>query len=94
MLGETSVDSELCRGDGSGDKLRIGYSTYGARLPPAESGSPAYYLPPSEMLDWTPTVSKGDYTFLGFNPPEPAPTRDKYTTGTGPVPNYPGAPAA
>jgi len=55
---------------------------------------PAYYLPPSGMLDWTPTHSKGDYTFLGFRPPDPPATRDKYTTGTGPVPNYPGAPGS
>jgi hypothetical protein len=57
-------------------------------------GPPAYYLPPSAMLDWTPTVSRGDYTFLGFRPPEPAATRDKYTTGIGPVANYPGAPGS
>ena len=53
-------------------------ANYASVTPPAESacrqpdlGPPAYYLPPSEMLDWIPTVSKGDYTFLGFRPPEP-----------------------
>ncbi|HYT68953.1 MAG TPA: PAN domain-containing protein [Vicinamibacterales bacterium] len=55
---------------------------------------PGYYLPPSAMLDWIPTVSTGDYTLEGFRPPAPAATRDKYTTGTGPVPNYPGAPGS
>ncbi|HLJ30169.1 MAG TPA: PAN domain-containing protein [Candidatus Angelobacter sp.] len=76
-------------------------TNYASVTPPAEPacrqpdlGPPAYYLPPSDMLDWTPTVSKGDYTFLGFRPPEPAATRDKYTTGTGPVDNYPGAPGS
>jgi hypothetical protein len=76
-------------------------TNYASVTPPPEPacrqpslGAPAYWLPPSEMLDWTPTVSKGDYTFLGFRPPEPAATRDKYTTGTGPVPNYPGAPGS
>ena len=76
-------------------------TNYASVTPPPEPacrqpklGPPAYYLPPTEMLDWTPTVSRGDYTFLGFRPPEPAATRDKYTTGTGPVPNYPGAPGS
>jgi pimeloyl-ACP methyl ester carboxylesterase len=76
-------------------------TNYASVVPPPEPacrqpnlGPPAYWLPPSEMLDWTPTVSKGDYPLLGFRPPEPAATRDMYTTGTGPVPGHPGAPGS
>jgi len=75
-------------------------TNYASVTPPPEPGCrqpnlgpPAYYLPPAEMLDWTKTVSKGDYTFLGFRPPDAA-TRDLYTTGTGPVPGHPGAPGS
>jgi hypothetical protein len=35
-------------------------------------GAPAYVIAPRDMLDWTPTQSHGDYTFLGFKPPQPA----------------------
>ena len=57
-------------------------------------GPPSYFLPPSNMLDWTPTVSKGDFTFTGFRPPEPAAIQADYTTGIGPVKGYPGAPGS
>jgi pimeloyl-ACP methyl ester carboxylesterase len=39
---------------------------------PASLGPPDYYIAPSNMLDWTPTESQGDYTIVGFRPPEPA----------------------
>lgn len=35
-------------------------------------GPPNYFIAPSNMLDWTPTQSHGDYTFQGFRPPQPA----------------------
>lgn len=45
--------------------------------PQAVQDGPSYYFPPAAMLDWTPTESKGDYTLLGFRPPQPA-TRQMY----------------
>lgn len=32
---------------------------------------PRYYIASRDMLDWTPTESRGDYTFQGFSPPQP-----------------------
>jgi len=51
-----------------------------------------YILAPSNMLDWTPTQSRGDYTFIGFRPPQPA-TRAMYRSA--PVTGSPqGAPGS
>jgi pimeloyl-ACP methyl ester carboxylesterase len=62
--------------------------------PPPEPCDPpdprGYVIPPPDMLDWTPTKSIGDYTFLGFRPPQPA-TRSMYNS---PSAANPGAPAS
>ena len=47
--------------------------------PQALQEKPFYYFAPADMLDWTPTELKGDYTFLGFRPPQPA-TRQMYAS--------------
>ena len=44
----------------------------GAACAAPKLASPEYIAAPRVMLDWTPTQSRGDYTFLGFRPPEPA----------------------
>jgi pimeloyl-ACP methyl ester carboxylesterase len=49
---------------------------------------PGYFIAPSDMLDWTPTQSKGDYTFLGFRPPQPA-TPAMYNSPSAPNPGAP-----
>src|SRR5262249_51305783 len=49
-----------------------------------------YILAPSEMLDWTPHQSKGDYTAQGFRPPQPA-TRNMYRSRPGDVQGSPGS---
>lgn len=65
-------------------------------LPPEPScsqptlGPPAYFIAPSDMLDWTPTQSHGDYTFLGFRPPQPA-TPAMYNSPPGSIPGAPGS---
>lgn len=53
-----------------------------------ELNPPGYFIPPRDLLDWTPTQSKGDYTFLGFRPPQPA-TPDMYDLPTAPNPGAP-----
>jgi pimeloyl-ACP methyl ester carboxylesterase len=62
--------------------------------PPVEPCSPPdpkdYIVPPRDMLDWTPTKSHGDYTFIGFRPPDPA-TPAMYNSPSAP---HPGAPAS
>jgi hypothetical protein len=50
----------------------------------------AYILAPSNMLDWTPTVSTGDYTMIGFRPPDSA-TRNIYRSKPGDVRGSPGS---
>jgi pimeloyl-ACP methyl ester carboxylesterase len=47
--------------------------------PQALQERPYYYFAPANMLDWTPNQSKGDYTFLGFRPPQSA-TRKMYAS--------------
>jgi len=59
-----------------------------------EIGPPAYFMPPSDMLDWTPTVSQGQWTLQGFRPPEPAADPSMYRTDMTPVNNHPGTPAS
>lgn len=62
--------------------------------PPKEACSkpalnpPAYFIAPRDMLDWTPTQSHGDYTFLGFRPPQPA-TPAMYNSPSAPNPGAP-----
>jgi pimeloyl-ACP methyl ester carboxylesterase len=62
--------------------------------PPKEACSspalnpPGYFIAPRDMLDWTPTQSKGDYTFLGFRPPQPA-TPAMYNSPSAPNPGAP-----
>ncbi|HYL10174.1 MAG TPA: alpha/beta hydrolase [Candidatus Acidoferrales bacterium] len=52
---------------------------------------PDYYIAPRDMLDWTPTQSQGDYTFIGFRPPQPA-TQGMYDSP--PTSNITGAPGS
>ncbi len=51
---------------------------------------PAYSIAPRDMLDWTPTQSRGDYTFLGFRPPSAA-TPAMYDSPPGRVVGAPGS---
>jgi hypothetical protein len=51
---------------------------------------PDYWIAPRDMLDWTPTQSQGDYTLLGFKPPQPA-TRAMYNSPLRSVAGAPGS---
>lgn len=57
----------------------------------SQLGPPDYYIAPGYMLDWTLTQSRGDYTFLGFRPPQPA-TPNMYDSP--PTSNVQGAPGS
>ncbi|HLB86168.1 MAG TPA: alpha/beta hydrolase [Terriglobales bacterium] len=67
-----------------------GTSSEPACIPP-KLGPPDYYICPRDMLDWTPTQSHGDYTFIGFRPPQPA-TPAMYDSP--PTSNIAGAPGS
>jgi pimeloyl-ACP methyl ester carboxylesterase len=51
---------------------------------------PDYYIIPRDMLDWTPTQSHGDYTIVGFRPPQPE-TLAMYDSSPGKFPGSPGS---
>jgi pimeloyl-ACP methyl ester carboxylesterase len=57
---------------------------------PATLGPPSYFVAPSNMLDWTPNPSHGDYTFLGFKPAQP-PTPPEYNSAPGAIAGSPGS---
>jgi pimeloyl-ACP methyl ester carboxylesterase len=62
--------------------------------PPTEPCTPpdpkSYQLAPSDMLDWTKNTSKGDYTTIGFHPPDSVDPA-QYNSASAPVPGAPGS---